>query len=219
MKKVTVLFFFALFISSLCAQNTQNTMDSVSYSIGILIANNLKNQGIEGVDAASLSAGVRDVLNGNPLKISEEQANMIFQQYAKRQAMKKHESTIAEGQAFLSENKKRAEVNTLPSGLQYEELQAGEGVSPGTGDKVTVHYQGTLINGKEFDSSYKRGEPTTFGVTQVIAGWTEALQLMKPGAKWKVYIPYDLAYGERGAPPHIRPYETLIFTMELIKVN
>ncbi len=219
MKKVPLLFFFALLISSLCAQNLTNNMDSVSYSIGVLIAKNLKSQGVENIDAPSMSAAVADVFQGNALKISPEQANTIFQQYMQKQAEKLNADKIAAGKTFLAENAKRPEVTVLPSGLQYEVLTAGTGAKPNSSQKVTVHYEGTLIDGTVFDSSYKRGNPATFGVTQVIQGWVEGLQLMETGAKWKLYIPYDLAYGERGSPPQIKPFSALIFTVELISIE
>ena len=219
MKKVPLLFFFALLISSLCAQNLTNNMDSVSYSIGVLVAKNLKNQGVENVDGPSIAAAMTDIFAGNALKISPEQANTIFQQYMKKQSEKLNADKIAAGKAFLAENAKRPEVTVLPSGLQYEVLTAGTGAKPNSNQKVTVHYEGTLIDGTKFDSSYDRGNPATFGVTQVIQGWVEGLQLMETGAKWKLYIPYDLAYGERGSPPQIKPFSALIFTVELISIE
>lgn len=236
MKKISFLFFFALFISSICAQNltnnmdtisvsslsTQNltnNMDSVSYSVGVLIAKNLKSQGMESIDAPSMAAAVEDIFAGNALKISPEQANTIFQQYMQKQSEKVNADKIAAGKNFLTENAKRAEVTVLPSGLQYEVLTAGTGAKPKSTNKVTVHYEGTLIDGTVFDSSYKRGNPTSFGVTQVIPGWVEGLQLMEVGAKWKLFIPYDLAYGERGSPPTIAPFSALIFTVELISIQ
>ncbi|MEM6319946.1 MAG: FKBP-type peptidyl-prolyl cis-trans isomerase [Bacteroidota bacterium] len=194
-------------------------MDTVSYSVGVLIAKNLKNQGMTSVDASSMAAAVADVFADNALKISPEQAQSIFQNYMTQQKEKLNADKIAAGKAFLEENGKRPEVTVLESGLQYEVLQAGAGPKPTKSNKVTVHYEGTLIDGTVFDSSYKRGNPATFGVTQVIQGWVEGLQLMQPGAKWKLYIPYDLAYGERGSPPQIGPYSALIFTVEMISIQ
>jgi len=194
-------------------------MESVSYSVGVLIAKNLKKQGMDTIDASSMAAAVADVFEDNALKISPEQANTIFQQYMQKQSQKVNADKIAAGAKFLEENAKRPEVVTLPSGLQYEVLTAGTGAKPKSSEKVTVHYEGTLIDGTVFDSSYKRGNPATFGVTQVIQGWVEGLQLMEEGAKWKLYIPYDLAYGERGSPPTIKPFSALIFTVELISIQ
>jgi len=153
MKKVPLFFFFALFISTLCAQNLQNNIDSASYSVGVLIAKNLKSQGMDAIDAPSMTAAVADVFAGDTLKISPEQANIIFQQYMKQQSEKMNADKIAAGAHFLAENAKRAEVVTLPSGLQYEVLTAGTGAKPTANQKVTVHYRGTLIDGTEFDSS------------------------------------------------------------------
>lgn len=219
MKKSALLLSFAVFISSICAQNEINNMDTVSYSVGVLIAKNLKKQGMEKIDAASMAAAVEDVFSGNTLKISPEQANTFFQQYMKQQSERINADKIALGKSFLEENAKRSEVTVLPSGLQYEILKAGAGVKPTSSNRVTVHYEGTLIDGTVFDSSYDRGKPATFGVTQVIQGWVEGLQLMPKGSKWKLYIPYDLAYGERGSPPKIAPFSALIFTIELLDIQ
>ncbi|HMO37852.1 MAG TPA: FKBP-type peptidyl-prolyl cis-trans isomerase [Saprospiraceae bacterium] len=194
-------------------------MDSVSYSLGVLMAQNLKQQGFDQVDAAALTQGFEDALKGNALKINAEQANQLVSSYMQSKQAKQFEGVIAAGQQFLAENAQRPGVVTLPSGLQYEVLQEGTGTSPSDSDKVTVHYEGTLLDGTVFDSSVQRGQPATFGVTQVIQGWVEALQLMTEGAKWKLFIPHNLAYGERGAGPKIGPYSTLIFEVELLKIN
>ncbi|MCO6492124.1 MAG: FKBP-type peptidyl-prolyl cis-trans isomerase [Phaeodactylibacter sp.] len=194
-------------------------MDSLSYSLGILLGQNLQSQGFDKIDEQSLNAGIHDMLAGNEPKFSMEEANNIIQQYMQKKQEAKFQSNIEEGKAFLEANAQREEVTVLPSGLQYEVLQAGEGKKPGATDKVTVHYHGTLTDGTVFDSSVERGQPATFGVNQVISGWTEALQLMPEGSKWKLYIPSDLAYGPRGAGPKIGPYSTLVFEVELLKVN
>lgn len=194
------------------------TMDTLSYSVGVLVAQNLKSQGLESLDAATLAEAVNDVLAGKDLKIPFEEAGNNFQTYMQAQSEKMNAGKIAGGKAFLAENGKKEGVVTTASGLQYEILTAGSGDSPASTDKVTVHYEGSLTDGTVFDSSYKRGDPATFGVTQVIPGWVEALQLMQPGAKWKLTIPQDLAYGERGAPPNIPPFSTLVFTVEMIKI-
>ncbi len=220
MKRLTFgILAILIFMTGATAQNTNTKMDSVSYSLGVLMAQNLKQQGFDAIDAASLTKGFEDVLKGNPLKVDPEQANEIVSDYMQSKQAKKFEATIAAGKKFLEENAKRTGVVELPSGLQYEVIKEGTGAKPTANDQVTVHYEGKLIDGTVFDSSVKRGEPATFGVTQVIQGWVEALQLMPEGAKWKLYIPYDLAYGERGAGQQIGPYSTLIFEVELLKIN
>lgn len=220
MKRLTLgLLTNLIFLTSVSAQNTTTKMDSVSYSLGVLMAQSLKQQGFDKIDAASLAKGLEDVIKGNALPMSVEQCNEVVSDYVQKQQAKKYDTAIATGKKFLEENAKRPGVVTLPSGLQYEVLKAGSGATPTAKDKVTVHYHGTLINGTVFDSSVERGEPATFGVTQVIQGWVEALQLMNVGAKWKLFIPYNLAYGERGAGGTITPYSTLVFEVELLKIN
>lgn len=199
--------------------NAQSNMDSVSYSLGILMAQSLAKQGVSELDAASFTKGVQDILAGGDLQIDLNQANQIVQDFMQAQQMKQYEEVISAGKAFLSKNASRSEVTVLPSGLQYEVLQAGDGPKPEPSDRVTVHYHGTLLDGTVFDSSVNRGQPATFGVTQVIQGWVEGLQLMPQGSKWRLFIPYQLAYGERGAGRDIGPYSTLIFDVELLKIN
>ncbi|NRB61769.1 MAG: FKBP-type peptidyl-prolyl cis-trans isomerase [Saprospiraceae bacterium] len=194
-------------------------MDSLSYSLGILLAQNLKQQGFDNVNLDDLARGVADQINGNPLQIEMKEANRIVQEYAEAQQAKKYEGIIKEGEAFLAANAQKEGVSTTASGLQYRVITPGTGAQPTASSSVTVHYSGKLLDGTEFDSSYKRNEPTTFGVGQVISGWTEALQLMKEGSKWEIFIPYNLAYGERGAGQAIPPYATLIFEVELISVK
>jgi len=216
-KPVVLTIALALGLSTqLRAQNTFK-MDSVSYSFGVLIAQNLLSQGIEGIDAQSLAAGLSDALT-NP-NVDPAKANKIVQQYMQTMESKKYQANVEEGKKYLDENDKRPGVVTLPSGLQYEILKAGNGPLPKSSDRVKVHYTGTLINGKVFDSSVTRGEPAVFGVTQVIQGWVEALQLMPVGSKWKLAIPYSLAYGERGAGQDIKPFSTLIFEVELLAIE
>lgn len=205
--------------TGLLAQKSTTSMDSVSYSLGVLVAQNLKQQGVSEIDATRLAKGIEDVINDNELEVSVDEANQMVQEYMKAQQAKQFESVIGEGEKFLEENAQREAVTELESGLQYEVLKQGEGETPSASDRVTVHYTGKLLDGTVFDSSVERGEPATFGVTQVIKGWVEALQLMKPGAKWRLYIPYYLAYGERGAGPKIGPYQTLVFDVELLKIN
>ena len=222
--KITALLVGGLFLFSFV--NAQQNMDSLSYSLGVLLAQNLKSQGFGKVDEASFQAAFHDVMSGKEPAIDVQQCNTVIQEYMQEQQkvkdaeqQKQFESVIAEGKAFLEANAKREGVVTLPSGLEYEVLVAGDGPKPTAKDKVTVHYHGTLIDGTVFDSSVERGQPATFGVGQVISGWTEALQLMPLGSKWKLYIPYDLAYGSRAAGPTIGPYSTLVFEVELLKIN
>lgn len=220
MRTLTIVFSIAGLIlnGSASAQELKNKQDSLSYCFGVLMAQNLKQQNIENIDPAIFSKAIDDVLKNGSLKIEAAQANKMGQEYMKAQAAKKHEKTMTEGKLFLENNAKRAGVTTLPSGLQYEVLKAGTGAKPAKTDKVSVHYHGTLLDGTVFDSSVDRGQPATFGVTQVIAGWVEALQLMPEGSKWKLFIPYNLAYGERGAGGKIGPYSTLVFEVELLSI-
>lgn len=204
---------------SLQAQDLTKKMDSLSYSLGVLVAQNLKSQGFDNVNSVALAAGIEDVLTDKDLKIAPEQANALVQQYMTDKQAEQFAGVKGEGEAFLKQNGMRGNVVTTASGLQYEVLRPGSGAKPTPADKVTVHYHGTLIDGTVFDSSVDRNSPATFGVTQVIQGWVEGLQLMSMGAKYKFFIPYDLAYGERGAGPKIPPYSTLVFEVELIKIN
>jgi len=195
--------------------------EKISYIIGRDMATNLKKQGIE-IEAEAFAKGLKEVLAGQPSSLSAQevqQAMMALQQeMTQKQGAKGTENQKA-GEAFLAENKNKEGVKTLPSGLQYQVLQEGSGKSPAKTDKVTTHYHGTLIDGTVFDSSYERGQPATFPVNGVIAGWTEALQLMKEGAKWRLFIPSNLAYGSQGAGDAIGPNSTLIFDVELISVH
>ena len=211
--------FCFIFLNCATAQNEIEKMDSVSYSLGVLMAQSLKDQGVSGLDWNQLAKGLGDVLDGNDLQIPVENANGIIQGYFQGLQSKKFESVIKAGEQFLAENGKRPEVTTTESGLQYEILKAGDGPIPVDTNRVTVHYTGKLLDGTVFDSSVERGEPTTFGVTQVIQGWVEGLQLMPKGSKWRLYIPYNLAYGERGAGPKIGPYSTLVFDIELLEIQ
>jgi len=205
--------------SSINAQNLNTEMEKVSYSLGVNVAKSVKNQGLESIDSDAVAKAFKDVFEGNTLEISEEEANIILQDYFGKIANKKQEVNIEAGKKFLEENAKRDGVVTTATGLQYEVIQAGSGDSPKETDQVTVHYHGTLIDGTVFDSSVERNQPATFPVNGVIPGWVEALQLMNPGAKYKLFIPYNLAYGERGAGGAIGPFSTLIFEVELISIN
>ena len=192
--------------------------DSLSYALGVTYGENLKKQGAEGVNGKDLGAGFEDALNGKS-KLDSKTANKMVQAYIKKQKAKATEMMKAEGEAFLAENKKRAEVITTESGLQYEILTKGTGPIPTKSDKVVAHYEGKLLNGTKFDSSFDRGEPATFPVGGLIPGWVEALQLMPTGSKWRLYIPENLAYGARGAGGAIPPYAALIFDLELIEIK
>ena len=193
-------------------------MDKISYALGISLGANLKNNGFESLDYEKLALGMQDLMDGKSLEMSIQEAQTIINQYFQQIQEKAHAATIEAGKAFLAENAKRPEIITTASGLQYEVLTEGKGEKPAASDRVEVHYHGTLLNGEVFDSSVNRGEPATFGVTQVISGWVEALQLMPVGSKWKLYIPSDLAYGAQGAGQSIGPHTTLIFEVELLAI-
>ncbi|MBP6609802.1 MAG: FKBP-type peptidyl-prolyl cis-trans isomerase [Paludibacter sp.] len=193
-------------------------MDKVSYALGLSLGNNLKNSGIESLDYAKLAQGIKDALEQNETEMTAQEAQAIISEFFQALQEKASEATISEGKSFLEANAQRAEVVTLASGLQYEVLTAGTGSTPAASDTVKVHYHGTLINGTVFDSSVRRGEPATFGVTQVISGWVEALQLMPVGSKWKLFIPSELAYGAQGAGQQIGPHTTLVFEVELLDI-
>ncbi len=192
-----------------------------SYTMGMRMSKLLKAQGVDKLEPAAFAAGVADAINGAPPQLTQEQqAETMKAQQAVKQKVREEsgKAALAKGQKFMEENKSKADVKTLESGLQYQVITAGTGESPKDADKVKVHYRGTLIDGKQFDSSYDRGQPATFGVKGVIPGFSEALMLMKPGSKWKVFIPSDLGYGARGAGSNIGPNETLIFDLELLEI-
>ncbi len=197
----------------------------VGYAIGAQIGAQLA-MTKEGIDTKALSAGLSDAMEGTPLKMTDEQmqeAKMAFQksvqEKAQQEMMKLAEANKAEGERFLAENKTKEGVVTLPSGLQYKVITAGTGATPTANDTIVAHYTGTLIDGTVFDSSVQRGEPATFPVNGVIPGWTEALQLMKVGSKWQLFVPAELAYGERGAGQMIAPNSTLLFEVELLEIK
>lgn len=201
-------------------------MDKISYALGLNIGQQLKQMGLKDVlDVESFAASITDTLQGNPLKISLAEAqqllNTFFAELESKQVAAAAEAGKAareEGEKFLAENAKKPGVNVTASGLQYEVINEGTGRQPKATDTVRCHYEGTLLDGSVFDSSYRRNEPCDFGLNQVIKGWTEGVQLMKEGAKYRFFIPYNLAYGERGAGSDIPPYAALIFVVELIKV-
>ncbi len=193
-------------------------MDKFSYAIGLGIGQNLMSMGAKGIAVEDFTQAIKDVLEGNPTAISHQEAREIVNAYFEELEAKMSASSIEQGQAFLSENAKKAGVVTLPSGLQYEIITEGKGKQAKATDRVKCHYEGTLIDGTLFDSSVKRGQPAVFGVNQVIPGWVEALQLMPEGSKWKLYIPSNLGYGAQGAGEMIPPHSTLVFEVELIEV-
>lgn len=195
-------------------------MDKFSYAIGLGIGQNLLSMGAKGIEVNDFAQAIKDVLEGNKTAISHTEARDIVNKYFAELEERMNAANIAAGKTFLEENKKRPGVITLPSGLQYEVITEGNvsGRYAKATDQVQCHYEGTLIDGTLFDSSIKRGQPATFGVNQVIPGWVEALQLMPEGAKWRLFIPSDLAYGAQGAGEMIPPHSTLIFEVELIKI-
>ncbi|HSZ24498.1 MAG TPA: FKBP-type peptidyl-prolyl cis-trans isomerase [Cytophagaceae bacterium] len=193
--------------------------DILSYSLGVNIASSLRNQGFEDINSEVLHKAIADVFSNQELAISASEGTKILNDYFQKMQERKHSKNIEEGAAFLKENGAKEDVITLPSGLQYKILLQGNGPKPKATDKVTTHYHGTLINGTVFDSSVERGQPATFPVNGVIAGWVEALQLMPTGSKWQLYVPSNLAYGTRGASELIGPNATLIFDVELISIQ
>lgn len=200
-------------------------MDKVSYALGLGIGQQLAQMGASDLNIDDFADAIKDVINGNVLKVPHKDAQTIVQEYFRQQEERinairaeQGKAAKAEGEKFLAENGKKEGVVTLKSGLQYEVLREGNGKKPKATDQVKCHYEGTLINGQVFDSSYKRNEPAVFPLNQVIPGWTEGLQLMQEGAKYRFYIPYILAYGESGAGGSIPPFTTLIFDVELLEV-
>ena len=200
---------------NMSGQKLNNEIDSVSYSLGVNIGENIKIQ-FPDINLKNFEAAIKDVLDDSKEPtVSGSDAQKTIQEYFSKQQAKASESVINEGREFLAENSKKENVITLESGLQYEIIKPGDGVKPTINDQVTTHYHGTLIDGTVFDSSVERGQPATFPVSGVIKGWTEALQLMSVGSKWRLFVPYNLAYGERGAGPQIGPYTTLILKLNL----
>jgi len=219
----------ALLAGSATAADPKMTLktdkDKVSYSIGLNIGRSMKTEGLD-INPDALAAAMKDVFAGAKPQLTEEEIQTVMQNFQKEMMAKRSKSqeeglskNKAEGVKFLADNKAKPGVKTTASGLQYKVIKDGAGKTPKATDTVKTHYRGTLINGKEFDSSYKRGEPAEFPVNGVIKGWTEALQLMKEGSKWQLFIPSELAYGERGAGQDIGPNSTLIFDIELLSVK
>ena len=193
-------------------------MDKISYALGLSIGNNFQNSGINNLQVEDFVKGLNDVLSGAQPAISYDEAKQVINEFFMNLQTQKLDLNKKAGEEFLTINKGKAGVVTLPSGLQYQVLQNGEGAKPTASDKVKCHYHGTLINGTVFDSSVQRGQPAVFGVSQVIPGWVEALQLMSVGSKWRLFIPSELAYGEQGAGDVIEPNSTLIFDVELLEI-
>lgn len=200
-------------------------MDKTSYAVGMMLAQNMLSSGIQKIEFDDFTAGLKAILTGSEPAVPFQEASQLLEQYfagieaeQKAQAEAMGAALREEGETFLKMNAEAEGVVVLPSGLQYKVLAEGEGKKPKATDKVKCHYAGTLLNGVQFDSSYDRGEPAVFGLNQVIAGWTEGVQLMSEGSKYEFYIPYNLAYGEHGAPGAIPPYATLKFVVELIEV-
>lgn len=196
----------------------KKNMKKVSYALGLSIGNNFLTSGIKDLQIDDFIKGVEDVLNKRSPEISYDEAKTITHDYFVGLQKEQVRLNKEAGDEFLRINREKTGVTTLPSGLQYEVLKAGEGAKPKASDKVKCHYHGTLINGTVFDSSVQRGQPATFGVSQVISGWVEALQLMAVGSKWRLFIPSGLAYGERGAGEMIGPNSALIFEVELLDI-
>lgn len=200
-------------------------MDKLSYALGIGIGTQLSGMGAANLNIDDFAQAIKDVIAGNDLKVSNKEAqtlvnNFFAEQEAKQKAAAEEAGKAAKaiGEDFLAENAKKENVTVLPSGLQYEIIKEGNGKKPGATSQVKCHYEGTLVDGTKFDSSYDRGTPATFGLNQVIAGWTEGVQLMGEGAKYRFFIPYHLGYGERGAGASIPPFAALIFVVELLEV-
>jgi len=201
-------------------------MDKLSYALGIGIGSQLAGMGARELNIDDFAQAIKDVISGSQLKVDNVEAQTLVQNFFQEQEAKQQAAAAeagkaakAEGEAFLAENGKKEGIITLPSGLQYQVLKEGDGKKPSATDQVVCHYEGTLIDGTVFDSSYQRNQPATFGLNQVIPGWTEGVQLMQEGAKYRFFIPYKLAYGERGAGAQIPPFATLVFDVELIEVK
>lgn len=201
-------------------------MDKVSYALGIGIGRQLAQMGAKDLNIDDFAQAIKDIITDTPLRVSDSEAQRLVQDFfakqeAKQRAEAEEKGKVAKeaGEAYLEENGKKEGIITLPSGLQYQVLREGNGKKPKATDQVECHYEGTLIDGTIFDSSYKRGETATFPLNGVIAGWTEGLQLMQEGAKYRFFIPYQLGYGERGAGASIPPYAALVFDVELIAVK
>ena len=193
-------------------------MEKLSYALGMVIGHNLKGMGVNNLNAADFAAAVSDVITNQTAKLDDAEAQQLVNNFLQKQQEAAGKAVREDGERFLAENAKKEGVTVLPSGLQYTVIKEGTGANPVATDRVKCHYEGTLPNGTVFDSSYKRGEPAVFPLNGVIAGWTEGAQLMKEGAKYRFFIPYHLAYGERGAGQSIPPYAALVFDVELLEI-
>ena len=193
-------------------------MEKLSYALGMVIAHNLKGMGVSALDNAAFAQAVSDVMGGATTTMSDAEAQRTVSEFMQKQQAEAGKAVREAGEKFLAENAEKPGVVVLPSGLQYTVITEGTGAKPKASDRVKCHYEGTLTNGQVFDSSYRRGEPAVFPLNGVIAGWTEGVQLMAEGAKYRFFIPYHLAYGERGAGQSIPPYAALVFDVELIEI-
>ena len=194
-------------------------MEKLSYALGMVIGHNLKGMGVKNLNQDDFGKAMNDVLTNQTTSLTDQEAQKIVGDFLQKQQEEATREIREEGERFLAENAKKEGVVVLPSGLQYTVLTEGTGAQPKATDRVKCHYEGTLTNGQVFDSSYHRGEPAVFPLNGVIAGWTEGVQLMKEGAKYRFFIPYNLAYGERGAGQAIPPYAALVFDVELISIE
>lgn len=199
--------------------NLNDSTEQVSYCFGVVLGQNFKSTGLDSLDMEVFITAMEDVMLNKPLKVAPTEAEATMHRYMQAALMRRSAIAKEQSHKFLEDNKAREGVKTTATGLQYEVVSPGKGKTPTMADRVTVHYTGRLTDGTIFDSSVQRGQPATFRVNQVIPGWTEALQMMKEGGKWVLYIPYSLGYGERGYPPQVPPFSTLIFEVELMKVN
>lgn len=224
MNKITIFLLTSLFNFSALGQTTKpivikSGLDSASYAFGLMLSTQLKNDGLDGLNYELAMSGLKDGFSKQPALLNQEQSQQAISRLFERISETRNASSIAAGKKFLEANGKKAGVMTTKSGLQYQVINAGSGIKPNASSKVLVHYRGTLLDGTQFDSSYDRGKPVPLGVDNVIQGWTEGLQLMQKGAKYKFFVPYDLGYGSRAAGPQIPAYSTLIFEIELLEVD
>jgi FKBP-type peptidyl-prolyl cis-trans isomerase FklB len=223
MKKSIIALSLLFSFGATYAQHTHTPMntniDSMSYAVGMNIATSLKSGGIDTLNYTIFTEAMKDVIEHNHVKLDGNLSNQIVNAYVAKAKEAELKAATAAGSAFLRANAAKEGVKSTVSGLQYKVIKQGTGAIPVDGQKVTTHYSGTLINGKKFDSSYDRGTPATFGVNQVIKGWTEALKMMPVGSKWELYIPQELAYGSQAKGPNIPAYSTLIFTIELLEIQ